>query len=554
MLGGDTVVEKTDLAKTYSKHDDASGKKTIYLGQDALQDGSQFGLNVYFVHEAYRNGIDDGVIGQRTETDKAVLGHIEAALGLLGSYGAGAVGEAAAAEALKYMDSILLLQNGSGTDKAKAMKELYEILGKYDSSDDNWLLRNDGTLEYDGNGYLNLPNGKTVRDQNGKKIGSAAIEAGLIAIMRKAGITLTPEQAAQLLADAGFEHTNEESTDTGTWFWNVMNGEGTGQANMGRGLTVAALLDNGNEQFAETLTAATAGLYARFLDWETGWNNATDAARGMFYMGQNVTYEELYPFYNANDEVWNAGGPVAWAVQNITRHTIGGVRVLTHKDNIPILETLAATLNADELTDLFSGYRGGFVARFTTSSAEHLSDHSFGRALDFFDGENPFISNRDEGAIAFNILAAAANGTVNSLADYSVFMEANKRFNAVRKMDVGNFLKDYNDRKVFLAGYEPGPVYGFADWEQVYSYVREYEGLYNILNDVYGDVNNDEERSQNIDARQRTISAYNNWLDKGIVNLPPRYIKALTDSGFDWGALWARSNIIDGMHFYQNGE
>ncbi|MDR0638503.1 MAG: hypothetical protein LBG27_06335 [Spirochaetaceae bacterium] len=77
------------FAKTVNNGD---GTRTMYIGTAALEEGSRFGLNVVFGHEAYRNGVDDGEEGQRLETERAVEGHINTAAALMAGYGAGSVG------------------------------------------------------------------------------------------------------------------------------------------------------------------------------------------------------------------------------------------------------------------------------------------------------------------------------------------------------------------------------------------------------------------------------------------------------------------------------
>jgi hypothetical protein len=140
------VVEDRNVKDTQSVSDGKT--KTIILGSDALDIGSQFGLNVVFSHESYRNGLDDGAEGQRIETDTAAMGHIATANALISTYGLGAIGLGMAAEALSY-NRVVQTNNPEG---------IADILGKYDSSGDYWKLitRSDGThkLEWDDNKYL----------------------------------------------------------------------------------------------------------------------------------------------------------------------------------------------------------------------------------------------------------------------------------------------------------------------------------------------------------------------------------------------------------------
>jgi hypothetical protein len=142
--------EKRALAKTVDNED---GTRTMYIGTAALEDGSRFGLNVVFGHEAYRNGKDDGAEGQRLETDRAVVGHINTALELIAGYGEGSVGAEFEAEAREFDDA----------RRNKDMAAMIAVLDQYDSSADYWrrVVREDGTYGVirDGNHSLLDENG-----------------------------------------------------------------------------------------------------------------------------------------------------------------------------------------------------------------------------------------------------------------------------------------------------------------------------------------------------------------------------------------------------------
>jgi hypothetical protein len=144
----------------------------MHIGTKALESGSRMGLNVVFAHEAYRNGKDDGEEGQRTETDRAVEGHVDAALALIAGYGAGSVGGEFGAEAKKFNEAYW----------NKDMEAISEIVDQYDSSADYLLRvqRDDGTygvikdgnhslLDEDGNVLIRSP--LDIFDKNDKIIG-----------------------------------------------------------------------------------------------------------------------------------------------------------------------------------------------------------------------------------------------------------------------------------------------------------------------------------------------------------------------------------------------
>ncbi|TCW62224.1 hypothetical protein [Treponema sp. J25] len=132
VLSGKTNIEvNRDGAYSAKTEANGDGTKTIYLGQGALEKGSRFGMNILLAHEAYRNGIDDGEVGQREETDRAVLGHIGAAYALRQAYGMGAIGEALGKEVATYLAA---LSTGN-------MEDLARLLASYDASGDYWRLK-----------------------------------------------------------------------------------------------------------------------------------------------------------------------------------------------------------------------------------------------------------------------------------------------------------------------------------------------------------------------------------------------------------------------------
>jgi hypothetical protein len=163
------------------------------IGTAALELGSRMGLNVVFAHEAYRNGKDDGEEGQRAETDRAVEGHVDAALALMAGYGAGSVGGAFMVEAKVY----------DNARKKNDTETISKIQERYDSSADYWKLMEDGSLKYDGDGWLKDSMGNYILDENKKMIGADAVEGGLINIFK---LNDNPENRAivqKMMKDAG---------------------------------------------------------------------------------------------------------------------------------------------------------------------------------------------------------------------------------------------------------------------------------------------------------------------------------------------------------------
>jgi len=181
VLSGKTnIAERRDGEYSAKTETNGDGTKTIYIGREALEKGSRFGLNVLLAHEAYRNGIDDGEVGQREETDRAVLGHIGAAYALGQTYGIGAIGEALGKEVATYLAA---LSTGN-------MDDLARLLASYDASGDYWRLMANGDLVDDGDGWLKDENGNYINadgsrtaTRRGNTIGAQGKETGLLRIL-----------------------------------------------------------------------------------------------------------------------------------------------------------------------------------------------------------------------------------------------------------------------------------------------------------------------------------------------------------------------------------
>jgi murein DD-endopeptidase MepM/ murein hydrolase activator NlpD len=166
------------------------------------------GLNVVFAHEAYRNGKDDGEEGQRTETDRAVVGHVDAALALIAGYGAGSVG-------FEFMIEAKVFDYARKKGDTETISKIQE---RYDSSADFWKLLNNGNLQYDGKGWLTDAQGRPIFDKNGDQIGASGIEGGLLKIL---GVDANDKEAVarvrQMMSDAGLRHS--DGADPEDWQW-----------------------------------------------------------------------------------------------------------------------------------------------------------------------------------------------------------------------------------------------------------------------------------------------------------------------------------------------
>jgi hypothetical protein len=187
ILSGQTTITQAyrvavgEIAKTTAT---ADGKE-IALNADDL---NGYELGVILAHEAERNGLDDGLAGQKAETRRSVFAHSDHAAQVLKAYGNDALNGRMSQEAMIYA----MMQNG---DVSREDFEAY-IDGTYDSSADFWKI----VLKLDDEGNIL---GKEIIDDNRDGL---YIEDFLIKDL--AGLT-KEEQIAYIL---GNEHIIDKST------------------------------------------------------------------------------------------------------------------------------------------------------------------------------------------------------------------------------------------------------------------------------------------------------------------------------------------------------
>jgi hypothetical protein len=198
------IVEDRNVDYTITR-ENSNGTNTIYLGANALNDNSRFGLSVVLSHEAYRDGVTGTAQEQRTETNQAVMGHIGTALGLMGTYGEGCISSAMSGEANYFSDQYKILMSDKATaeEKELAMQGINGILYSYDSSADYWRMQYNGTLVNDGEGWLRDEEGNYInsdgtrtKELTNKTIGDWNIKKGLLNIMY-GGKNFSSEQVAK---------------------------------------------------------------------------------------------------------------------------------------------------------------------------------------------------------------------------------------------------------------------------------------------------------------------------------------------------------------------
>jgi hypothetical protein len=108
------------------------------------------------------------------------------------SYGAGSIGSAMAGEAKGFIENyaVLFNENSSLDEQLNAAAAMGAILTSYDSSADYWRRRFDGTLVYDGSGWLRDESGNYINRYGHRTdsitedtIGAENIKQGLLNIL-----------------------------------------------------------------------------------------------------------------------------------------------------------------------------------------------------------------------------------------------------------------------------------------------------------------------------------------------------------------------------------
>ena len=196
-LFGDLMSGRTSLARearlaARARTDRGEGDdKIITLGKDANGE-SRFGLGITLVHEAFR----DGEIGddQAGETERAVLGHVDAAQEVMNGYGKQALGAAQRREVqyIRFMQAM--------GDNAKISEY---VKGKYDSSADYWKVISNGDIVFDGKKDLYDEDGNLLRRYEGT--GNGGFTASLAE-----HLGVSKDEARNLRIAAGFVNYNSD--------------------------------------------------------------------------------------------------------------------------------------------------------------------------------------------------------------------------------------------------------------------------------------------------------------------------------------------------------
>jgi hypothetical protein len=399
LAGRTNIEENRGVWETESIYNEHTGIKTILLGSGAFEEGGRYGLGVVLSHESYRDGRDNGVERQQQETDRAVMGHIGTALGLMGTYGEGALSSALGEEAKQFLSAVQAYQSNSGDYKAIAA--LSGILGSYDSSADYWLLKKDGTLVDDGSADLHWEAVVKDTSANGNPIYKTIMsfpgmskEESLIALL--GGST----NARSMLAANNISVTDGMSaTELGAAIASAMN---TGA---GGSLTIAY------SQFKDNLNKDWHGIYQSYTANEAFYKAYTN--RGLYRgdeailqaknMGEAISsdleyYAVMHPYLLT--EIGKIGGtgvtdPLAYLAANTSKFTYEGWGSVTLHNQIhtglkqAFDETLANGGTLPPATN------DGLWLRFQDASYNgdlYLSMHTVGMAIDFDSAHNDFYT------------------------------------------------------------------------------------------------------------------------------------------------------------------
>lgn len=198
----DSILDgSTDLVKRDGKDGEAqtvreNDKRVVYLDnyKEDMTREEMLRMGVTLQHEAYRDGVVDE--NNVAETVFAVYGHTAMTERIeQDSRYSDMMKNLVAKDANLRNDREQLAT--AGDDLAKYAEY---VLGTYDSSGDFWKLMEDGSLAYDGDGWLKDPNGNYILDENGKRIGDEKVQKGLENILN-----ISDEDAVKILKDQKIE-------------------------------------------------------------------------------------------------------------------------------------------------------------------------------------------------------------------------------------------------------------------------------------------------------------------------------------------------------------
>ena len=206
---------KTKLSLTSEKKDgataqtttDANGNKTVTLygitADMSIEDMFKAGLVLQ--HEAHRDGLDNGEVGQLKETVEAVLAHSNMAIKILDDelYAGALLSLISQDSNLKKDMEAFFAYEKSGSDKDAFAEFMSYVDGNYDSSADYWKFTKDGNIVWDGSKNLYDEDGNLLHEYKGKGGNTAALAKCL---------GITEAEAEQMLKKAGYTWDGDKHT------------------------------------------------------------------------------------------------------------------------------------------------------------------------------------------------------------------------------------------------------------------------------------------------------------------------------------------------------
>jgi hypothetical protein len=174
LLGGSGAIAQTTVSEV--------GRRTVQLGSaPGADDESQLRAAITLEHEAYRNGRNDGVVGQFKETVNAVVGHMGMADRMLrDSTTRGLMSNILASDSVLYND-FSAYQYAQATNNSGDF--LSYVGGAYDSSADYWKVRVENgkvLTDWDGTQDVTLPDGTVIKaDKDTGKVSASKLAMAL---------------------------------------------------------------------------------------------------------------------------------------------------------------------------------------------------------------------------------------------------------------------------------------------------------------------------------------------------------------------------------------
>jgi hypothetical protein len=522
ILAGETSLAAILGADYEAKTISGGGSRTVLLGS-AYREGmsleEQMRLGVTLGHEAYRDGISGW--GNEIETQEAVRGHTEIALRML-----------LGGENLAYDSNLAndLVAYFAAMGNQGSFNEY--VNANYDSSEDFWLLKKDGTLVDDDSADLHW---EAVEKDNVYKT-----------IMTFPGMSKEESLVAMLGGNANARAILEINNITASD--NLSNTE--------LGAIIAATLNTGTggslaieyTKFKDNLNKDWHGIYQSYAAKEAFYMAHT--SRGVYRgdqallrqenMGEAITsdleyYAVMHPYLL--EEIKNIGGtgvtdPLAYLVENTSEYTYKGWGSVTLHEQMhdglrqAFDETLA---NGGVLPPATND---GLWLRFQDASYNgnlYLSMHAVGMAIDFDPANNGFY-------------IFGNNELVNRYLNKYIQSDLETTFNRVQGWDNNQILAQYTREYSNLVN---------TELDSVNTAITRFLAQPNRIGaETVQAINNYhalKARSAELEKIRSDLSRDETIMPRLEFNLSKIFVNSMLANNFIWGGNWPYSR--DYMHF-----